>query len=54
MKQPDEILIELAPGEYWPGPNATDLARLEYLDPETGEEYPYAVYCGDPNYWGLR
>ena len=38
-----EILIELAPGEYWPGPNAADLARLEYLDPETGEEYPYAV-----------
>ena len=39
----DEILIELAPGEYWPGANPADVARLEYIDPDSGEEYPYAV-----------
>ncbi|MCF7945443.1 MAG: collagen-like protein, partial [Spirochaetia bacterium] len=34
--------IEIAPGEYWPGPNAGDKAQLKYKDLDTGEEYPYA------------
>ena len=39
----EECSIELEPGEYWPGPNAVDVARLEYIDPDSGEEYPYAI-----------
>ena len=40
----DQISIEIAAGEYWPGgTSATDLARLKYVDPESGEEFPFAT-----------
>ena len=43
------IEIVLQAGEYWPGPAAADIARLEYKDPETGEDYPYALDVSTPS-----
>lgn len=37
------ITITLTAGAYWPGPAATDVARLEYKDPESGADYPFAI-----------
>lgn len=45
----DLISIEVPAGEYWPGPNATDLAKLYYQDPESGEKFPYAISVGTPS-----
>ncbi len=38
----DQCLIEIQPGESWPGPSSTDKAQLSYKDPGTGEAYDYA------------
>ena len=43
------ISIEVLAGEYWPGPNAGDVARLLYSDPDSGEEYPYAISVITPS-----
>ncbi|MDD3943038.1 MAG: hypothetical protein PHR90_11235, partial [Sphaerochaetaceae bacterium] len=39
----DVISVEVAAGAYWPGPNATDVAKLQYASPDNGEDYPFAV-----------
>lgn len=44
----DEISIELPAGAYWPGDAAEDVAQLEYMNPENGEEYPYAIEVDTP------
>ena len=38
----DTIEITLAAGAYWPGPASTDVASLEYKDPDNDEKYPFA------------
>lgn len=45
----DEISIEIAAGDYWPGDEANDVAQLNYKDPETGEQYPYAISVDTPS-----
>lgn len=44
----DLISIEIGAGEYWPGPNATDVAKLQYASPDNGESYPFAINVVTP------
>lgn len=44
----DLISVEIGAGEYWPGPNAGDVAKLEYKDPDDGTEYPFAINIDTP------
>ena len=43
-----KISIAVAAGEYWPGPNAGDKARLNYGDSKTGEAYPLGLSIQTP------
>ncbi|MFW5729410.1 MAG: hypothetical protein ACOCYG_07075, partial [Spirochaetota bacterium] len=45
----DQIDIDVAAGEYWPGEeSAGDVARLEFVDPETGEKWGAATDVQTP------
>jgi hypothetical protein len=44
----DAISIVLAAGAYWPGPGATDVAKLMFSDPDSGESYPFAIDVTTP------
>ena len=44
----EEISIEIEAGAYWPGPAEGDVAELNYIDPDTGETYPYAIEVDTP------
>lgn len=44
----DYINIEVEAGGYWPGPESTDVAKLEYTGPDSGEDFPYAIDVSTP------
>jgi len=41
--------ITIAAGDYWPGPNSQDLARLMYKDPASGESFPIGISIQPPS-----
>jgi len=45
----DLISISVGAGEYWPGPNSGDVAKLNYMDPESGEKFEYAASVDTPS-----
>tara|TARA_Y100000310_G_scaffold269827_1_gene283302 strand:- start:14793 stop:17396 length:2604 start_codon:yes stop_codon:yes gene_type:complete len=44
----EKIAIAVAAGDYWPGPNSGDKAKLIYSDPSTGERFPLATGIQSP------
>jgi len=44
----DTISINIAASAYWPGPNSGDKAKLQYKDPNSGEDFPIGINIQTP------